>query len=468
VSSLRPERLAVNLVYKVIKTIEKKGLVERGDRVLVGISGGIDSTSLLYVLVEIAKEIGFDLGAAHLNHLLRGEESERDEKFVAALAERLAIPLYTRRVDANKYANDKGLSIQHAGRDLRYGFFEEVADGHGFNKIALAHNQDDQAETFLLRMIKGTGIRGLSSIPVKRGRIIRPFLYIYRSEIEDYAKKNSIAFVHDSSNDKTVYERNFVRKRIIPLMEQLNPLLKEKIIALLEDLTAINHRYNETAEGFVREEMHTDGEDLSFEVSALRKIDEETRFRVIVHVLLHMKPGFMPLRDHMQLINRMLASEKPNQALVMPEGIRVRKVYGNLVFTKRAAPARLTEVFPIGIGTNRLELLGCVIDVSHVPGDRNVAYGANKQLAHFDQAKVGSLSVRTFLEGDRFYPLGMKNSVKLKDFFISQKVPKEQRRRVPLLLSGQDIIWVIGYRMDERYKTTEATREILEVTVRKV
>ena len=257
----------MNLVYKVKKTIEKERLVERGDRVLVGISGGVDSASLLHVLVKIAKEIGFDLGAAHLNHLLRGEESERDEEFVAALAGRLAIPLYIRRVDAKKYADDKGLSIQHAGRDLRYGFFEEVADGHGFNKIAVAHNLDDQAETFLLRMMKGTGIRGLSSIPIERGRIIRPFLHIYRSEIEDYAKNNSITFVHDSSNDKTVYERNFVRKRIIPLMEQLNPLLKEKIIALLDDLTAINHRYNEAAEGFVREEMHTDEEDLSFEVS---------------------------------------------------------------------------------------------------------------------------------------------------------------------------------------------------------
>jgi tRNA(Ile)-lysidine synthase len=422
----------VDLVYKVKKTIEKEGLVERGDRVLVGISGGMDSTTLLYVLFEIAKEIGFDLGAAHLNHLLRGAESERDEEFVGAVARKLAIPLYTRRADAKKYAEEQGLSIQHAGRDLRYSFFEETAEGKGFNKIAIAHNLDDQAETFLLRMIKGTGIRGLSSIPVKRGRIIRPFLYTYRSEIETYAERNSVAHVHDSSNDKTVYERNFVRKEIVPLMERLNPLFREKIVALLEDLTSINRRYDSTAEDFLREEMGVDGEDLRFKVDALRKIDEETRFRVIVHVLMQMKPGFMALREHIRLIDRILYSEKPNQSLAMPTGIRVKKVYGELIFTKRAPLAGVMGVFPIAIGVNRLEPFARVIDVSDLPGNHTVMDETGTHAARFDRNKIGELSLRTFVEGDRFYPLGMKNSVKLKDFFISQRIPKEDRRRIPL------------------------------------
>jgi tRNA(Ile)-lysidine synthase len=458
--------IRMNFVQKIKKTIEKEGLIEKGDKVLVAISGGIDSTSLLQVLFEIARETGFDLGASHLNHMLRGKESERDERFVGEVARNLAIPLYTRRADARKYAGEKGLSLQHAGRDLRYGFFEEVANTHGYTKIAIGHNLDDQAETFLLRMIKGTGIRGLSSIPIKRGRIIRPFLHTYRSEIEAYAERNSIAHVHDSSNDKTVYERNFVRKQIVPLMERLNPLFKEKIVALLDDLTDVNRLYKSAAEGFVHNQMRVEGENFGFDVDMLRKLDEETRFRVIVIAFARMKPGFMPLRDHIRLIDRTLFSDKPNQSLTMPTGIKVRKVYGELIFTKKAAAERIAGVFPIFTGANSLELFRCAIDVSMVPGGIGSAYETDRNVARFDQGMVGELSVRAFRDGDRFHPLGMKNSVKLKDFFMSRKIPREERRLIPLLLSGDDIIWVIGHRIDERYKVDETTREVLQITAR--
>ncbi len=456
----------MSFLYKIKRIVEKEGLIERGDRVLVGISGGIDSTSLVHVLFELAKEIGFDLGAVHLNHLLRGEESERDERFVSSVANKLAIPLYTRRADAKKLAEERGLSVQHAGRDLRYGFFEEVADRHGYSKIAIAHNLDDQAETFLLRMIKGTGIRGLTSIPIKRGKIIRPFLHTYRSEIEDYAARKSITYVHDSSNDKTVYERNFVRKSIIPLMEQLNPLLKGKIIALLEDLTAVNSRYDSVAKDFVKSRMRVVGGEVDIEVAALCELDEETRFRVLIDAFLKIRPRFMPLREHMRLIDEILTSKKPNLSLAMPEGVRVRKVYDRLIITKKTSSKEITEVFPISLGKNRLEPFGCVMEASETSVDAETVLKAGMSLAHFDQDRLGKLYVRTFRDGDRFYPLGMKNPVKLKDFFISQKIPKEDRRRIPLLLSDDHIIWVVGYRMDERHKITETTQKAVRIVVR--
>jgi tRNA(Ile)-lysidine synthase len=177
----------------------------------LGISGGIDSTTLLFVLLEIQKTIDFELGLAHINHMLRGKESERDEEFVRELAGRLCLPLYVERVHVKEIAVEKGLSIQHAGREARYSFFNGILRQHGYNKIAIAHNLDDQIETFLLRAMKGTGLKGLSSIPIKRDAIIRPLLNTYRTDIAEYAARHAIAFVEDSSNSKTVYERNYVR-----------------------------------------------------------------------------------------------------------------------------------------------------------------------------------------------------------------------------------------------------------------
>ncbi len=187
----------MDLVRKIKKIISQDGLIAEGDRVLIGCSGGIDSVTLLFVLREISHELSFELGIAHVNHLLRGEESDRDEDFVRGLADRFSIPCYIRKVNVKDEARKAGKSLQHAGRDIRYCFFDEMAEQLNFNKIAIAHNLDDQVETFLFRIIKGTGIRGLSSIPVKRGRIIRPFLTIYRSEIESYVETRTIPFMED-------------------------------------------------------------------------------------------------------------------------------------------------------------------------------------------------------------------------------------------------------------------------------
>ncbi len=301
----------MDFIHKINKAIKKGALIETGDRVLVGVSGGIDSTALLYVLFEISKQTPFELVVAHLNHQLRGEESERDEKFVRELAGRLSLPCYTKKFDVKRFADERGISIQHAGRDLRYSFFEELANRHNLNKIAVAHNLDDQVETFVLRILKGTGIRGLSSIPIKRDRIIRPFLDTYRSEIEDYVKNKGIKYVEDSSNEKIVYERNYIRKHIIPLMGRINPLFKDKINSLFRDITAINAVYDSKAQDFLKNVKKTVTGEICFEVDVLKKLDGETRFRVIAQALMSLKSDFIPLREHIRLIEKVLSSRKP-------------------------------------------------------------------------------------------------------------------------------------------------------------
>lgn len=455
----------MNLIDKVKKIIEKEKLIEEGDRVLLGASGGIDSTTLLFVLLEIRNKLPFELGIAHVNHLLRGIESDRDEDFTKTLADRYSIPCYIKKIDVKKHAKKSGMSIQHAGRDVRYGFFEEIARTKNYNKIAIAHHLDDQVETFLLRMLKGTGIRGLSSIPLKRNNIVRPFLHIYRSEIEEYAKTHSIPFVEDSSNEKVVYERNFIRIYITPLMEELNPAFREKIFLLLQDLTSINDLFEKKAEEFMKKEAWFEEGDIHLKVEALKNTDEETRFRVIAHLLAQIAPAFIPLREHLHLIEKIIMGSKPNLSVILPRSIMAKKVYDELIFTQKPSIPVIKDILPVKAGKNILKPFGLSLEVSQ-SHDKRVEFQSDRNVAFFDKDKTGSLYVRTFLEGDRFFPLGMKDSIKLKDFFISQKIPKEKRRHIPLLISGRDIIWIIGYRIDERHKVAEDTRNILKIVAR--
>jgi len=453
----------VNLLRKIVRTIEEENLIEPGDRVLLGLSGGIDSTVMLYLLLEAREALSFKLGIAHINHLLRGEESERDEEFVKGMAARLSLPCHVMRVDVRGEAKKAGKSLQHAGRDARYGFFARTAAEHGYDKIGIAHTLDDQVETFILRMLKGTGLKGLSAIPIRRGNIVRPLLYTMRAEIEEYAAARTVPFVSDSSNAKMVYERNFVRKQIMPRMEELNPAFRGKIFSLLRDLTAVNRAFDERAVKFLEGHASGDARTISLNVGALMELEEETRFRVITRLLDRLEPGFIPLREHMRQIENLLAGLRPNLAADLPHGIRIKKVYGQLIITRETRTLPPMEVYPVSEGANRLDSFNLSLRLESLPeGAGEVSFSDDPGTAFFDRDKLETLTVRSFRDGDRFVPLGMKQSVKLKDFFISRKIPREERRRIPLLLSGDDIVWVVGHRIDDRFRVTKETRRTMK------
>jgi tRNA(Ile)-lysidine synthase len=457
------EKQTIGLVQKVKKIIIQENLIEKNDNVLLGISGGIDSTTLLFVLLEIQKTMDLKLGLAHINHMLRGKESERDEEFVKELAGRLHLPLYVERVDVKEIAVEKKLSIQHAGREARYRFLNKIVTEHGYNKIAIAHNLDDQVETFLLRALKGTGLRGLSSIPIRRDAIIRPFLDTYRTDIAEYASRHAIAFVEDSSNNKTVYERNYVRKDVFPILEKLNPLFKEKLFFLLKDLTYIDHLFEEKSNLFLKKHQRNKKEDISLDIASLNKLDDETKFRVISHVITSLEPAFIPLREHIRQIKNILSAKGPNLVATLPHGIKIKKIYDRLLFTKKPVSRPIQETFSLSMGKNILTPFALTLHLSQA-GKIEKTFSKTKNIAFFDSDKLGNLSIRTFVNGDKFTPLGMKGTMKLKDFFIASKIPKEERRTIPLLLSDNNIIWVLGLRINERFKITQDTRKMLKVT----
>jgi len=464
----------MGLLFKVRKTIEKEALIQPGDRVLVCVSGGIDSTTLFFLLHEITKHIGFKLGIAHVNHGLRGIESDRDECFVEDLAHKFSIPFFKKRYDVGKIARARGISVQHAGREIRYEFFEHTALLNDFNKIAIGHTADDQVETFFLRILKGTGIKGLSAIPVKRGIIIRPLLNVYRSEIETYVRENLIDYVHDSSNDKIYYERNYIRKELVPVIERFNSQAKKKVIKLLEEIGEINRMFELKAEQFITDNSVLKGEEICFPVDRFKHIDDEVRFRATLFALEKLGVNLVPLREHMRLIKDITASERPNLQLSLPKGVKVKKTYGTIIFSRKQAPGNIEERFPVYLGENISDRFGLKLYVSEIKEGTLITPVINdKNTALIDGKTLIDMHLRTFKEGDRFYPLGMKQPVKLKDFFISQKIPKELRRSIPLLVANvadetpprEDILWVVGYRIDERYKIKAETKRIIKIEV---
>jgi len=452
----------MNLAEKVRALIIKEKLISKGDNVLVGVSGGIDSTVLLHILVSVHKRLACTIGVAHINHLLRGEESERDEAFVAELARSYGLPYHVKKIDVKGYAKTHGMSLQHAARDMRYSFFQEIAEKHSYNKIAIAHTADDQVETFILRMVKGTGIRGLQSIPLKRDTIIRPLLTSYRSEIAAYAHRYAIRFVEDSSNRKTMYERNFIRQEILPHMEKVNPRFREKIIDLLDDLSIINEFLNTQVADFLETTRLKMEDGIVLAADELNGLDGETRFRVLSNILMTMKKGYIPVRQHIRLIEKILRGRKPNLSITLPHGIRVKKSYNRVRFTHRLEEPVIEDIVPIREGINTITPFNLTLHVMEEV-TRPTEFLPDHYCAYFDKDKIGNLYMRTFRYGDRFVPLGMPGAVKVKDFFISRKIPQEKRRHIPLLLSENDIIWVVGFRIDDRYKITEKTQHILKV-----
>ena len=448
----------------VRRVIRDERLIEPGETVLVGVSGGVDSSTLLFLLDRIAKDMAFGLGVAHVNHGLRGDEAARDEEFVRLLAQRLSIPCHVMRADVRAYSRKQGVSIQHGGRELRYRYFADLCDAHGYGKIAIAHHRDDQVETFLLRVIKGSGLNGLGSIPIKRDRIVRPLLYSFRSEIEAYARRLSIPFIEDSSNLKETYERNFLRMEIVPLLSRLNPRFREKILLLISDIASVDRLFDGKAEEFLEKEGSFRAEAVRASVEGLKSLHPEARFRVVSRMLSRLEPRFIALREHVRLVEKSLFSERPNNAVILPHGIRAKRVYGDLIITRKKPPGEEMETFDIGAGRNAIPSLGVVLDVSFSV-ESPPSFPEGRAVAFFDADRVSGLTMRTFRRGDRFMPLGLDREVKVKDFFIARKMPAERRQRVPLLLSGKDIIWVVGERMDERYKLGAGTRRVMRVSV---
>ncbi|WP_430809776.1 MULTISPECIES: tRNA lysidine(34) synthetase TilS [unclassified Carboxylicivirga] len=420
------------------------------DKLLVATSGGADSMALLNVLADA----GYSVVAAHCNFQLRGQESDADEQLVTSFCQARAIPLHTRRFDTTGYASRYKVSIEMAARDLRYSWFDALMAEHGLDAVVTGHHGNDAIETFFLNLVRGTGVRGLSGIRYRHGKVLRPLLSCKRLVLERYCSEQQIAYRHDASNDDTKFMRNKIRHELIPVFEQMNPTFFETMQANLRHL-------NDAA--------------LLLESEVSRFIDTD----VVVEDNKVMIP-ISRLDDYPHCASLLFEVLRPygfNSAVV---GEVVKQLHGRSGKQFFSSTHRLIKdrhnllVLPIeDIGVQHFWLeegttkaaLTMEVKVYEKPDD--FRFSRQSTLIHLDADLLDfPLLVRKWKQGDAFVPLGMKGFKKLSDFFIDEKYSLKDKEDAWLLLSGEDIVWVLGKRIDERYKVSNRTRRIVEIALK--
>ena len=439
------------MIERVKKTIEDYAMLSKGDRVVVGVSGGADSIALLYILHSL-NELELDITAAHLNHGLRGEEADRDASFVEKTASSLGIGFEQKRVETLSYKEEKKLSLEDAARELRYEFFDEVYGTLGADKIATAHTQNDQAETVLMRLLRGSGLKGLSGIsPVSRGYLVRPLLFTNRSEIEEYLSSRGIEWVDDSSNESDVFLRNRIRRELIPLLKSYNPKVTQTLARTAEVLQSDYEFVSEETDRvfeiifqeFSNGELLGDLNTYRVEIKSLRL----SSLRKSIETISDSLDGVS--YDHIVSADEFLLSDAPSGTIDLPGDTVIEKGYEKFIVTKKHNLCREFSYLIETSGKHSFPDFEVIIEEI----ESKALSSEDESTAQFSAGSIEfPIEVRSVKPGDRFMPLGMKSFKKVQDYFTDVKLPKFMRNRVPIFLCKGEIFWIGGMRIDERAK----------------
>ncbi|MBI2429932.1 MAG: tRNA lysidine(34) synthetase TilS [Ignavibacteriales bacterium] len=434
--------------------ITKHGLFSDGQKVIVAVSGGIDSIVLLDLFLWLRSIKKIDVVAAHINHGLRGKESDGDEKFVRRLCEKNGIPLYSDRFATKKIARKAKRSVQETARDLRYTFFDTLKKSLNADRIATAHNANDNAETMLMNFFRGTGIEGLAGIPVQRGDIVRPFLCVTRHEIERYAGKRKLRYREDSSNRHDDYTRNYVRHKIIPKIERrINPSLVET----LSNMSEIIRLNSEFTGELLKRSVDTDKRQI--EIQKLEQMHPYLQQMFIHHLLVEKK-----IEPRYDIIHSVLGL-KNNQkgATIDLDGSYVAERINDAILLRERETEPAFEYTLHEEGSVNAEEFILTIKKSALPDNK---IHADTSLEYIDASMLKfPVTVRRWKKGDVFNPIGMKGKKKVSDFFGERKFSSEQKKRIPIVESGNRIVWVAGERLDDRFKLTDKTKEAYQLTI---
>lgn len=448
----------------VRRAISRHHLLTPGERVVVAVSGGVDSVVLLHCLLRLRDEFSLILHVAHLDHGLRPASSQ-DAAFVQALAASWGLPA---TIGAWTPALSLGRSLQAAARKARYRFLQEVASEIGATKIAVGHHRDDQAETVLLNLLRGAGLRGLRGmLAIREGQIIRPLLGVGRDEIEGYAKRHRLSFLEDPSNRDPRFLRNRIRYQLLPLLQrEYNPAIS-KTLAKTAELLAEEEAYVEGAvDRLSRPLFSMQGNRICMGVGVLRGLAPPIRRRILARAIRAVAPQGYLTSAHLEAVERLMQSEGPS-AVTLPLGRSAWRSGGLLYLGSREegdGPLVDRELQVPG----EVELLELQMTVRAALLPRPMVdlkgSGADRAYADWDQV-LPPLRIRTWRPGDRFRPLGLRGSKKLQDLFVDAKIPREDRRRVPIVTDQKGILWVPGFRIDERGGVGEATARVLVLSL---
>lgn len=467
----------MDLAARVRRTAEREGLWRSGDTILAAVSGGPDSTALLHLLWRLSGECGFALAAAHVNHGFRGGESAREAAFVRRLCAELGVPLDETRLDLPSYIEETGMNAQAAAREKRYAFLREAAARRGASRIALAHHADDQAETVLMRLLRGAGTAGIGGMPVKRreGKVelIRPLLRISKMELLRYCEREGLGWCEDSSNRKTVYFRNAVRLEILPFLARYNPNVSASLVRLAEISRAEDDYLARETERVFARHVRRERDGWTMDRSAFLGLHVALQRRLITLILicLGVEKGSVPF-ERIDAIREAAAEGSPTTSVIEAgRGVRFLREYDVLRWT------RSDESGGAGFAYEVAET-ACELMVPEAGGRlvfRRIRREAGQPLpapdpdsrraAMFDEDTVAyPLCVRSRQPGDRLRLAGLNGSKKVQDIFVDDKVARSRRDRIPLVLdAGGRLLWIAGVRRSAEAPVTEDTTRILRI-----
>ena len=434
--------------FQVLKNF---GLHTGTHKVLLAVSGGIDSV----VLCELTKETRIPFAIAHCNFNLRGEESNRDEGFVKSLGEKYNVDVFVKNFDTTAFAEAQKISIQEAARDLRYRWFEETRNAQGFAYTLLAHHANDNLETLLLNFFRGSGLDGLTGMPEekKEAHCLRPMLPLKRSEIEAYAKEKGLRWVEDSSNTSSKYTRNFLRNELIPQIQKVFPKVEENLLNNIQRLKETNVLYKELVEGLKKRICEGRGEEVYLPVLKLLKYKNTSLIYEIIR-----EYGFG--ESYVDEVLKLL--DAPSGKYIANEQYRIIRHQAWLIIAPKLIS---TQTFVIDKSDEAVLFDKYKLLLKSIPLQK-FSLDKSPHVAQLNAKEIEfPLVLRQWKKGDYFYPLGMRKKKKLARFFIDQKLSKTEKEKVWVLESHKRIVWIVGHRIDDRFKVTDSTKAVLQLSL---
>jgi len=436
---------------RFLEFIRAGALFNSEDRILLGVSGGIDSMVLMHLMVRA----GFDVSAAHCNFRLRGEEADDDQAFVAGECKKLNVRLHAKAFSTREYAMERGISLQMAARELRYSWFFSLLPRAGCSLLSIAHNKNDVAETFLINLLRGTGLRGLTGIRERSGKVVRPLLFAERSDIKEYAMRYGVPFREDSSNRDTRYKRNSIRHKIIPEVEKLKPDFIKIIYSTALRLREADIIFTDAIEQGFSNLFHLENDEYRVKISSLRELEPLPAYLY----------GFLRRWNFTRETTEdvIAAFQGTPGKQFFSQTHRLIRDREHLIITSRQSPG-LTRYY-IDEDATTLDV-PLKIRISKHLNHKDFSIPADRKIACLDMDMLNfPLLLRKWQSGDYFQPLGMGGLKKLSDFFIDNKFSIAEKERTWILVSGSRIAWIAGYRIDDRFRITDRTKEILMIEI---
>jgi tRNA(Ile)-lysidine synthase len=455
------------MLDKVYKTITEHHLLSKGDRVIVGVSGGPDSLALLHFMSGRRTEDQIEVFAVHLNHQFRGEESDQDEQVAAEYAKRWGIPFYSKSVNVPSYIKETKLNPQVAARRVRYDFFREIGKHVAATKMALGQHADDQAETLLMRVIRGTGVEGISGIPIQREEgdmiLIRPFIEVSKEEILTYCHQHKITYRIDQSNLSGKYFRNQVRLDIIPFLQQYNPNIKEALIHLAEWARVENHWMKQQAKEMMERITEKKDKDIKLRRHLFIGLDIALQRRIVKLILSCLSDNQISNEGVIiENIRSLILGDQPNFSVHLKNGVWLHRSYEIISFDLESGDVMKPYSYQLEIPGERFIPEWNGVFRTYVTSSPPSYSKENSYIALFDlQSFIGTFEIRNRRDGDRMSPRGLNGSKKVKDMFIDAKVPKYERQILPHLVYDGEVLWIPGLRISSVGAPTDSTTQFL-------